>query len=59
MAVSSFLFPNGWDPEKFIVDWVELPMGMELILPGRAGANLFQGFPNTPMLAVPIDCHRV
>ena len=34
------LFPNGWDLN---VDWVELPTGTVLILPGRAGANLFQG----------------
>jgi len=30
-------------------------MGMELILPGRAGVKLFKGPPNTPMLAILIN----
>ena len=50
------LFPNGYDPVQFIMDWVELPMMGELILPGLSGANLFNGPPNTPVLAIQINC---
>jgi len=49
------LFPNGSDPADFVVGWVDLPIGTELILPGLMGANLFVGSPNTPVLAVNID----
>jgi len=49
------LFPNGSNPAGFVVGWVELPIGTELILPGLTGANLFIGIPNTPVLAVNIN----
>ena len=48
------LFPDGSDPADFVVGWVDLPIGTELILPGLTGANLFIGFPNAPVLAVNI-----
>ena len=42
------LYPNGSDPADFITSWLELPRSNELILPGHSGANLFNGYPNTP-----------
>ena len=50
------LFPNGWDPADYVVGWIELPSGTELILPGLTGASLFKGPPNTPVLAIRINC---
>ena len=50
------LFPNGWDPAEYVVEWMELPSGTELILPGLNGASLFKGPPNTPVLAIRINC---
>ena len=46
------LFPNGWDPVDFVVDWLELPSSETLFLPGKLGSNLFYGLLNTPVLAL-------
>ena len=40
----------------FVVDSTYLPLSEELIISGRAGANLFKsGIPNTNVLALRID----
>lgn len=52
------LFPNGTDPADFVTCWLELPGSAELILPGPSGANLFNGIPNTPVLAIWLDCSQ-
>ena len=49
------LFPNGLDPANFITDWLELPTSEKLFLPGQLGSNLFDGTPNTPVLALRLE----
>lgn len=49
------LFPNGWDPANFVSDLLELPTSEELFLPGQLGSNLFEGLPNTPVLALRLE----
>ena len=46
------LYPNASDPAEFITNWLELSRSNELILPGHLGANLFNDYPNIPMLAI-------
>ena len=46
------LFPDGLHPAKFMVDAVELQQDEYLFLPGMSSGNLFQGAPNTTVLAV-------
>ena len=45
------LFPDGIDPTEFVKEYMELPKTETLILPGQTGTSLFQGLPNTPVLA--------
>ena len=52
------LYPNGTDPTDFITNWLELLRSDELILSGHLGANLFNGYPNTPVLAIRLDCSK-
>ena len=50
------LFPNGSDSASFILEWLVLPCWDGLILPGSSGQRLFCGFPNTPLLAIRLQC---
>ena len=49
------LFPDGASTSYFINGLLILQNSGALTCPGRAGANLFKGVPNTNMLAVRID----
>ena len=48
-------FPDGASPAVFVKEWLELPRTDNLILPGKLGANLFKGLPNTSVLALRIE----
>ena len=49
------LYPNGKDPGPFITDTVVLHKQDIMLHPGRSGACLFRGPPNTNMIAVRLD----
>ena len=49
------LYPDGKVPAPFITDVVVLSKHEVLLHPGRSGACLFKGPPNTNMLAVRLD----
>jgi len=43
------LFPDGQNPATFIAELMVLD---KYLIPGRSGGNLFQGHPNTDLLAI-------
>jgi len=49
------LFPDGFNPADFVVGVMELPNSKTLFLPGKSGANLFKGLPNTPVLTLRLE----
>ena len=49
------LYPDGKVPAPFITDVVILPKHEVLLHPGKSGACLFKGVPNTNMIAVRFD----
>ena len=49
------LFPNGVEPAQFVKQFIELPRCETTFLPGRSGCNLFEGVPNTIVLALRIQ----
>ena len=46
------LFPDGKKAATFIKQVVELPRQKDLFLPGQTGLNIFNGTPNTTVLAL-------
>ena len=49
------LFPNGVEPAQFVKQFIELPRCETTFLPGRSECNLFEGVPNTTVLALRIQ----
>ena len=48
----TLLFPDGTQPAKFVTGICELPQVEVLFVSDRSGGNLFNGVPNTPVLAL-------
>ena len=49
------LFLNGVEPAQFVKQFIELPRCETTLLPGRLGCKLFEGVPNTTVLALRIQ----
>ena len=53
------LFPDGKHPAKFVKEVMVLPIWEWLVLPGASGSTLFNGIPNTELVALYLDFHLV
>ena len=49
------LCPQGVGFAPFVQDWRDLPLCVETIIPGKRGSSLFEGMPNTRILALRFD----